>query len=156
MMKRTLIKFKSVKKILMIVALIAFLSCSRDSSNRNPFLPEVSFTFEINLNLPLFSGLNTPGNAVFINNTGVGIRGVYVINTGFGNFLAWEASCPNQSPSSCSTLELNGTTVVCPCDEYEYSLFNGQLLTEVPEGERVFGLLNYSARALEGSVIISN
>ena len=137
--------------------LILLLSCSSDdSSNRNPFIPDVGFTFDINLNLPLFGGLNTPGNAIFIGNPGVGVRGIFVINTGSG-FLAWEANCPNQAPSSCSTMELSGgVNVVCPCDNNEYSLFNGQLLTEPTEGERVFGLLNYATRVNGNIVIVSN
>ncbi|NAS31275.1 hypothetical protein GTQ40_09860 [Flavobacteriaceae bacterium R38] len=147
-----------MKKVFTVLVFALLLSCSSDSSNRNPFLPEVSFTFDINLNLPLFSPLNTTGSAIFIGNEGVGINGVYVINTGFGNFLAWEASCPNQTPSSsCSRMDLvGGTNVVCPCDDYEYSLFNGQLLTEPAEGDRVFGLLNYSTRASGNIVTISN
>jgi len=146
-----------MKKVLIVVTLTLLMSCSSDPTNRNPFLQEVSFTFDVNLNLPLFSPLNTTGNAIFISNQGVGIRGVYIINTGFGNFLAWEANCPNQAPSNCSTMELvGGTNVACPCDGNEYSLFNGQLLTEPLEDERVFGLLNYSTRTNGSIVTISN
>ncbi|NER14567.1 hypothetical protein GWK08_14020 [Leptobacterium flavescens] len=146
-----------MKKFLMVFVLAAVLSCSGDSTDRNPFLREVNFSFEVNLNLPLYSSLNTTGNAVYIGNQGVGIRGVFVINTGFGNFLAWEASCPNQAPSGCSTMNIQGGTMaVCPCDDFEYSLFNGQLLTETPGNERRFGLLNYRTRVNDNIVIISN
>ena len=147
-----------MKKIMVILVVGVLISCSSDSSNRNPFIPEVNFSFEVNLNLPLFSVLNTTGNAIFINNPGVGVRGVFVINSGFDTFLAWEANCPNLSPNNCSTMEIvGGTNVRCPCDDNEYSLFNGQLLSEPTEGERTFSLLNYRTRVrADNTVIISN
>lgn len=147
-----------MRKILLLAGLLIVLACDNNGNgNRNPFLQEVSFSFEMNLNLPQFSPLTTIGNAIYISNPNVGIRGIFVINAGIGvgnnTFLAWEASCPNQTPNSCSTMELvGGTNVICPCDNYEYTLFTGQLLTE-PEGEeRVFGLLNYQTR-VNGNVI---
>jgi nitrite reductase/ring-hydroxylating ferredoxin subunit len=51
------------------------------------------------------------------------IRGVYVFNTGSG-YNAFEAACPNQALSACSTMTL-GINVVCSCDNNEYSLFTG-------------------------------
>jgi nitrite reductase/ring-hydroxylating ferredoxin subunit len=54
---------------------------------------------------------------------GQGIRGVYVFNTGSG-YNAFEAACPNQVLSACSTMTLKGI-VVCSCDNNEYSLFTG-------------------------------
>ena len=43
--------------------------------------------------------------------------------------FAWEASCPNQYPSSCKTMEIDGVQTVCNCDDYKYSLATGQLLS---------------------------
>jgi nitrite reductase/ring-hydroxylating ferredoxin subunit len=39
---------------------------------------------------------------------------------------AFDAACPNQAISSCSTMTLKGINVVCACDDAEYSLFTGQ------------------------------
>jgi nitrite reductase/ring-hydroxylating ferredoxin subunit len=38
---------------------------------------------------------------------------------------AFEAACPNQALSACSTMTLKGINVVCSCDNNEYSLFTG-------------------------------
>ena len=54
---------------------ILLLSCDSDRSNRNPFLQEIGFRFDLNLNLPLYSPLTNTGNAVYVNNAGVGTRG---------------------------------------------------------------------------------
>lgn len=132
------------------------LSCSNDRSNRNPYLQEVGFRFDINLNLPLYSPLTNTGSAVYISNATVGTRGAFVINTGFNTFMAWEASCPNHAPNECSTMTLNGQTVTCSCEDYEYNLFTGQLMNTPDDGGRYYDLLYYSASYNNNVVTISN
>lgn len=138
-----------------IFLLFSLLSCSNDNGRRNPYLQELGFRFEINLNLPLYSPLNNPGNAVYINSANAGIRGVFVINTGF-DFLALEASCPNHVPNNCSTMELEGQTARCACEGFEYSLFNGRQLNRPDDGERYYDMLIYSTARSGNTVIISN
>ncbi|HUH47990.1 MAG TPA: hypothetical protein VLZ54_12600, partial [Arenibacter sp.] len=79
-----------MKSILGLLTLILFLSCDHNSTNRNPYLQEINFRFPLNLNLPLYSPLTNTGNAVYVDNIGVGTRGAFVINTGFNSFMAWE------------------------------------------------------------------
>ena len=142
--------------LIISVVLLFLMACSANSTNRNPYLQEIGFRFDINLNLPLYSDLNNPGNPVYIGSNGVGLRGVYVINTGFGVFRAFEASCPNQVPTSCSTISMEGTVGRCPCDDLEYSLFTGQLLNRPDDGNRYYDLLEYRANTSGNLVIISN
>lgn len=144
------------RPFLIAFLMMAFLGCSDDTQQRNPFLPEVGFRFEINLNLPLYSPLNNQGNPVVITSNGVGIRGVVVMNSGFDQYVAWELSCPNIAPNSCSTLEVVGQVAECPCDDTEYSLFTGQLLNRPDDGERYYDLLFYRATRSGNVVTISN
>ncbi len=132
--------------------ILFLLSCSNDQGQRNPYLQEIGFRFEINLNLPLYSPLTNPGNAVYIGAQGVGIRGVYVINSGF-SYRAFEASCPNHAPSACSTTEQDGQTATCPCEGFEYSLFTGQQFSVPQDGNRYFNMLEYRV-AQSGNVLI--
>ncbi|MDX1362683.1 Rieske (2Fe-2S) protein [Arenibacter latericius] len=145
-----------MKPILGLLLIAFFLSCDKNNSDRNPYLQEISFRFPINLNLPLYSPLTNTGNAVYVGNTAVGTRGVFVINTGFSNFLAWEASCPNHAPNNCSTMTLNGQTVTCSCEGYEYNLFTGQLMNRPNDGKRYHDLLFYQATFSGNTVVISN
>ena len=111
-----------------VLILIVFLicSCSKNEINRNPYLQNISFEKTINLNLPQYDDLNYNGGAVYLNSGG--IKGFILFN--FSNqIFAWEASCPNQYPSSCSTMEIDGVQTVCNCDDYKYSLATGQLLS---------------------------
>ncbi len=135
---------------------IILLGCSKDRSTRNPYLQEIGFRFDINLNLPLYSPLTNPGNAVYVGSQGVGTRGVFVINTGFNVFRVFEASCPNHAPNACSTMNLNGQTAVCDCEEYEYSLFTGQLLNRPEGGNRFYDMLEYRATQSGNVVVIAN
>lgn len=101
------------------------------------------------MNLPLYSNLQFAGNSVKVNEFGAGNRGVIVFNSGSG-FYAFDGACPNQPLSSCSTLDVNGSTATCPCDDAIYSLFNGQ----APGKE--YPLLQYRAEQNGNTIIVSN
>ncbi|MCL9768836.1 hypothetical protein NAT47_00225 [Flavobacterium sp. HXWNR69] len=115
-----------MKKYLLLLLLSFFLSCDTDNfTNNNPYIPGYGFNVNINMNLPQFSNLQFPSNGVYIGNAGVGVRGIFVFNTGSG-YVAYDAACPNQELSSCSTMTLSGIDAICPCDNVRYSLFSGQ------------------------------
>lgn len=111
----------------LILVLLLFLSCdkSSDNVNNNPFLPNYSFDFVVNMNLPQYNSLQYPSNGVYVNSAGAGIRGIIVFNAGSGNYLAFDAACPNQPLSDCSTMTINGINATCPCDNVNYSLYTG-------------------------------
>lgn len=138
------------------ILLIFLISCDSDSTNRNPFLQEVSFRFDLNLNLPLYSGLNNIGNPVYVPNNGVGTRGAFVIKSGLDTFFAFEASCPNHAPNNCSTMTIDGQNVICSCEDYTYSLFTGQQLDRPNDGNRYYDLLFYRATQSGNTITISN
>lgn len=140
-----------------LVFLVAILfSCDSERTNRNPYLQDLGFRFDANLNLPLYSALKNTGNAVYVGNQTVGTRGVFVMNVGFNTFRAFEASCPNHAPSSCSTMILNGQNAVCSCEDFEYSLFTGQQLGRPDDGTRYYDMLEYHTTFSGNTVIISN
>lgn len=110
-----------------IVLLIVCLSCEKDNNqnNNNPYLPNYSFDITLNMSFPQYSNLQFPSNAVYVNAAGAGVRGLIVFNAGSGNYLAYDAACPNQPLADCSTMTINGINAVCACDNAEYSLFTG-------------------------------
>ncbi|MGH2664592.1 Rieske (2Fe-2S) protein [Flavobacterium sp.] len=113
------------KYLFLVVALIA-LSCSKDRiANSNPYLQNVGFSKEINTNLPSYNGLQFPSNPILITDPDAGIKGIIVMKVGTNDYRAYEASCPNQYPSDCSRMTLDGINAKCPCENYEYSLFTG-------------------------------
>lgn len=111
----------------LLVLFLATLSCEKDnnSNNNNPYLPNYSFDVTLNMSFPQYSNLAFPSNAVYVNSAGAGIRGLIVFNAGSGNYLAYDAACPNQALDDCSTMTINGINAECACDNAEYSLFTG-------------------------------
>ena len=120
-----------MKKYLLLSFIITFFFSCSDSGfdNTNPFVPNYTFTVDINMNLPAYSNLKYPSNAIYY--AGVGARGIIVFNTGSG-YNAFDAACPNQAISSCSTMTIDGINAVCGCDSKEYSLFTGQGTLQYP------------------------
>lgn len=135
---------------------ILLLSCSKDSTNRNPYLLDVGFQFDMNLNLPLYNPLRNIGNPVYVDANGVGTRGMFVIQSSIDQYIAFEASCPNHAPNNCSTMTMKGQTAICECEGYEYSLFTGQLLNRPKDGKRYYDMLYYQANLNGGIVTVSN
>jgi nitrite reductase/ring-hydroxylating ferredoxin subunit len=116
-----------MKKLIIFLFMIPFIyGCDGGNfNNNNPFIPNYSFSYEINLSLPQYSNLQFASNSVRILDSGAGARGIIVFNTGSG-YNAFDAACPNQALSSCSTMTVNGINATCPCDNAQYSLFTGQ------------------------------
>ena len=116
-----------MKKILAFLLILgAFLSCDKDSAgSNNPYLPEYHFSVTINTSLPLYSGLRTPINPVFISIQNAGISGIIAMKVSDSDYRAWEASCPNQYPVACSTMAIDGVNAKCACESYTYSIFTG-------------------------------
>jgi nitrite reductase/ring-hydroxylating ferredoxin subunit len=127
-------------RFLLLLIFFGTFSCSKNQLNNNPYLQDISFEKVINLNLPIYlqSG---------------GIKGLLLFNIN-EQIMAWEASCPNQYPSSCSKMTINGVQSICSCEDFKYSLATGQILSN-SEKESYPMKLYYSEKN-GNSVRISN
>ncbi|WP_146171703.1 hypothetical protein [Flavobacterium magnum] len=120
-----------MKRIIPLFTLILLAACSGSSSRyRNPFLPEYGFSMDINTNLPTLSGLNSPINPIIIPDNGSGIT-IIAMKISDNDYRAWDAHCPNQTPSACSLMDIDGVNAVCSCENYQYSIFSG----DGPQGD---------------------
>lgn len=113
-----------MKKIWLLTLFISLLfSCSDNNvSNKNPYIPNYTINFSIDMSLPAYSNLKFVSNGVLL--SGYGAKGVIIFNTGSG-YNAFDAACPNQELSSCKAMTINGINALCSCDEVAYSLFTG-------------------------------
>lgn len=144
-----------MKKILALLSAITLvLSCTSDNvRNQNPFVPNYNFSITIDANLPLFSGLQSPINPILITQQNVGANGIIVMKISNTDYRAWEANCPNQFPSACSRMVIVGVNAKCPCDDIEYSLFNGVGMA----GQGAYTLIPYRVDILGPNLIrVSN
>jgi nitrite reductase/ring-hydroxylating ferredoxin subunit len=150
-------KVKTTKTLAILLFFSALtVNCSTQNSRRNPYLQEINFSIELNLSLPKYTPLKIIGNPVYIDATGIGTKGIIVMNSGFDQFVAFEASCANHSPNSCSTLVIEGQNGTCDCDAFSYSLFTGQLLNPANNSERTYDLLAYQTQASGNTVRVFN
>ncbi len=135
----------------LFIILINIFSCSKENYNTNPYLETFPFEKNINLNLPLYDNLRFSGGSIIINN--IGIKGVILFNLN-DQIMAWEASCPNQYPSDCSKMEIEGLQSECKCNGYKYSLATGQILNA--NLEKSYPMLSYRTLRSGSSVKIYN
>ncbi|MGJ8659279.1 Rieske (2Fe-2S) protein [Cellulophaga fucicola] len=144
-----------MKSLFSLFAILLLFSCDSGRTNRNPYLQDIGFRVDLNLNLPSYSALKNTGSGVYVGSQGVGTKGVFVINTGFDNFMAFEASCPNHEPSSCSTMVLDDDrqNVTCPCEDYKYNLFTGQFLNRPEEGDTKYHDMLFYSTSINGNVV---
>lgn len=115
------------KYFILLIAFSILFGCSTNSTNNNnPYIPNYAVNLDINMNLPQYSDLKFVSNAVYIPNQGA--RGIIVFNTSGTTYNAFDAACPNQALSSCSTMTIKKGSIMalCTCDNAEYSLFTGQ------------------------------
>ena len=78
-----------MKHFFSLIFIALLFSCENDNTNRNPYLQEVSFNFELNLDLPLYTGLNNIGNPVYVGTSGVGTRGIFVMQVSPDQFFCF-------------------------------------------------------------------
>ena len=142
-----------MKKTLFMFFLLITLSCSKSNINDSNcrFLLNIGVNEIVNMSLPQFSQLQFVSNSVYVPNAGNG--GIIVTNSGTG-FLAWDASDPNLSPSSCSRLEINGLEATSSCTTPNtYSLITGQPLND---SSLRCGLKAYRVEQNGNDLIITN
>ena len=138
-----------MKRFLPLLLLGFLFGCDDDGfNNHNPYIPNYDFSVDINLSLPAYNDLNYAGNAAYI--PGVGARGIYVFCISPGSYNAFDAACPNQALSSCSTMTENGISAVCACDDAEYSFYTGQA-----EGMS-YPMKQYRVQVMNGVVRVYN
>ena len=145
-------KFDIIRNVLLFLVLI--LGCSKDPIQRNPYLADIRFQRNLNLSLPLYNQLNFVGGSILIPD--IGIKGVIIFNLSGNTFLAWEATCPNHIPESCSKLDISGVLAECSCENFQYSLATGQLLNPNETLNPPRDLLFYQIQNFNGILRISN
>ena len=145
-------KFDFIRNVLLFLVLI--LGCSKDTIQRNPYLADIRFQRNLNLSLPLYNQLNFVGGSILIPD--IGIKGVIIFNLSGNTFLAWEATCPNHIPESCSKLDISGVLAECSCEDFQYSLATGQLLNPNETLNPPRDLLFYQIQNFNGILRVSN
>lgn len=140
------------KRYILIFIVFSLFSCDPDDEIRkNPYLNEVSFRLNINLNLPEYNNLNFPGNSYTSYNHG--INGVVVYNINNSQYTAFELSDPNHQLTNCSRLTVQGIIATCSCgDGNSYNILTG----EISSGTGQYSLKPYRVRKSGNMIEVYN
>ena len=145
---------KRLGLLLLSLIVLSSTSCSKTPIIRNPYISDVPINYQVNLNLPQYDQLRFVGGSAYIYQAG--LKGVLLYNLNGRTFLAWEATCPNHTPRSCSLLELNASLAQCSCENFKYSLANGQLLNADENANTSYPLINYQVEVYDSFLTIQN
>jgi Rieske Fe-S protein len=131
--------------VLLFIFNFIHLSCEKIPES---VIPEVSFSFSINLNL--HNDVNVAGNSIFIPNIAYG--GVIVYCEFPGSFYAFDATCTNEVSKTC-LIKNEGVLGTCQCCGSEYMLVGGGFPSTGPAKE---GLRQYQTSIINGMLRIYN
>ncbi len=143
---------KMNKTYILLFLTLGLVACDPDDKpGNNPYLNDISFRLNINLNLPQFNSLNFPGNSYTTNTHG--INGVVVYNINNTQYTAFELSDPNHPLSNCSRLTVQGIIATCSCGEgNSYNIITGELSS----GTGQFSLKPYRIRRSGNTIEVYN
>jgi len=113
-----LTKIACMKKHLYIILGILILSCN----NKGDFIQNVYVYESIPLNLPEYSEVLTPGNAIFVDG---GVEGIIVYH-GFGNdFKVYDRNCSYEPSLECSRIDtVDSGIAYCGCCNSAFLISN--------------------------------
>lgn len=121
-MKSTL-KTKIKLLFQLIIATVLLFGCSK---SQDQIVPYVNVQLSINLDLPSFTALNSPGNAVIYPNAGYNRNGVIIFN-GLDEFTAYDATCPQHIATKTAIVlddKGSGGQATCPYCHVVYNFYN--------------------------------
>jgi hypothetical protein len=120
-------------KLKLIFISFILLSIFSQCDNQSP-IPEVYVNFTIQLDDPVYVGLNPVGASVFI--PGVGNKGIIVTHVDISKFLAYDATCTYDPSDSWGrvVIDASGISAVDTVCGSTYSLMLNGMVTKGPSG----------------------
>lgn len=106
-------------KLVILLQIIILLSippgCVKEEED---VVPDVAVNFQINLDYPQFSSLNSVNNAILYSNEGYKRNGVIVYRFSLDEFFAFDATCPQHIETATAIiLDRDGTAGSATCPE---------------------------------------
>jgi len=115
---------RSIWVFVLMVFTLVFTGCREDDGQKS-CNPEYVVAASININLPLYSELETRG-WTYVNGEGTGTKGIIVVKLTNGAYKAYDRNAPHICPTPNSRLEvIDDTKMYCPQDGAEWILLTG-------------------------------
>jgi len=113
-----------VQWFLFVLMLSSTVACSDDDGQKS-CNPEYNISASINVNLPLYSELETRG-WTYVDGAGTGTKGIIVVKL-INGYKAYDRNAPHLCPGSNTRLEVvDDIKLYCPEDGAEWILLTGE------------------------------
>ena len=121
---------------IVLFSTIFMTSCDSDDGQKS-CNPEYLISASINVNLPLYSEVETRG-WTYIGGEGTGTRGLILVKTNSG-YKAYDRNAPHICPTANSVLEVvDDIKLYCPEDGAEWILLTGEPILIADRAPRVY------------------
>lgn len=143
---------KKIMKAVMLFLVISLLSITNACSERNETVscfPKSVISVQLDLTLPAYYSLQTPGFWIYVDGDGAGTKGLIIYRSTSG-FMIYDRNAPHICPGNDTVLEVkDGTKIVCPHDGAEWFLTTGQPLNSTAK----IGLKTYRAYDFNNNIL---
>ena len=107
-----------------LILTILTMACTEEDGQKS-CNPEYVVSASININLPLYSELESRG-WTYVGGEGTGTKGIIVVKLTNGSYKAYDRNAPHICPTPNSQLEvIDDTKMYCPEDGAEWILLTG-------------------------------
>lgn len=139
-----ILKINLSYKLILIFSILTITSSCNERNETVSCFPQSVISVQLNLNLPSYFRLQTVGSWVYVNEVGAGTKGLIIYRATSG-FMIYDRNAPHICPDNDTILEVkDGTKIVCPKDNAEWFLTNGQPLnSQAKTGLKTYRMYNY-------------
>ncbi|HIP49482.1 MAG TPA: hypothetical protein EYG92_11030 [Lutibacter sp.] len=137
-----------MKNLFIILVIFSLFSC--DDPQYNDLLPDKAIDVTINLNLPAYISLQTPGGWAETStkeNLGHGFKGLFIYRSN-SRYYAYERACPHKDVDACEPMTFDGSFLICPCDQSKFNFLNGGGSTDVTYRAREYHVQEINSATL--------
>lgn len=135
-----------MKKIFIVTVILFLFSC--DDPKYNDLLPEKAVDVTINLNIPQYINLQTPGGWAETPIGGLyGHKGIFIYRSN-SRYYAYERACPHKDVNQCEPMTFDGSYLICPCDDSKFNFLNGGGSTDVSYRAREYHVQEINSATL--------
>lgn len=136
-------------------------NCNKQQQGTDDQIPNIPVSIAINVTLPLYLNLQTPGNFIYLEG---GSKGIVLYHAYDGQYYAMDRNCPYQPLDDCAKVTVEKNNLFARCGKYEndttfvpccgsrFDLAGGFLM----EGPARYPLKNYYVNKSGDNIYINN
>ncbi len=118
--QKVFIHMKSRYSLTVVVLMVLFGNCKRETIDDRDLIPNVPVTLNINLDLPAYNQLQLPGAWMYFDG---GSKGIIVYHGYDFEYRAYDRNCSYQPFENCARIEMEDNSLYAHCGETQKDSF---------------------------------